>query len=54
MLIKKKAEIKVLKKLDLVIILKILKKGRIKKFEKLVKAVYTALAIYVVLTFLDV
>jgi hypothetical protein len=54
MLIKKKAEIKVFKELYLIIMLKMLRKRRIKEFEELVKAVYTTLAVYAMLAFLDV
>jgi hypothetical protein len=53
-LIKKKAKIRVLKKLYLIIMLKVLRERGIKKFKKLVKAVYTTLAVYAVLAFLDV
>jgi hypothetical protein len=53
-LIKKKAEIKVFKELYLIIILKMLRERGIKEFEELVKTVYTALAVYAVLAFLDV
>jgi hypothetical protein len=55
MLIKKKAEIKVLKELNLVIILEMLKEKGIKEFKELVKAVYITLAVCVMLAFfLDV
>jgi hypothetical protein len=53
-LIKKKAEIRVLKELYLIIMLEILKKKGIEEFKELVKAVYTALAVYAMLAFLDV
>jgi hypothetical protein len=53
-LIEKKAEIGVLKELDLVIMLEMLREGGIEEFEELVKAVYTALAVCAVLAFLDV
>jgi uncharacterized protein (UPF0128 family) len=53
-LIEKEAEIRVLKKLYLIIISKILKKRRIKEFKKLIKAVYTTLAVYTVLAFLNI
>jgi hypothetical protein len=53
-LIKEKAEIKVLKKLYLIIMLKMLRERGIKEFKKLVKAVYITLAVYAVLAFLDV
>jgi hypothetical protein len=53
-LIKEEAEIRVLKELNLVIRLKMLKEKRIKKFEVLIKAVYTALTVYTVLAFLNV
>jgi hypothetical protein len=44
MLIKKEAKIRVLKKLNLVIMLEILRKRGIKEFKELIKTVYTALA----------
>jgi hypothetical protein len=53
-LIKEKAEIKILKELYLIIMLEMLKEGRIKEFKELVKAVYTTLAVYAMLAFLDV
>jgi hypothetical protein len=53
-LIKKEAKIKVLKKLNLIIMLEIFKKRGIKEFKKLIKTVYTALAVYTVLAFLNV
>jgi hypothetical protein len=43
-----------LKKLNLIIMLKMLREIRIKEFKELVKAVYTTLAVYVILAFLDV
>jgi hypothetical protein len=53
-LIEEEAEIGVLKELDLVIMLEMLREGGIKEFKELVKAVYTALAVCAVLAFLDV
>jgi hypothetical protein len=53
-LIKKKAEIKMLKKLNLIIMLKMLRKREIKEFKELIKAVYITLAVCTVLAFLDV
>jgi hypothetical protein len=53
-LIKKEAKIRVLKKLNLVIMLKILREREIKEFKELIKTVYTALAVCAVLAFLDV
>jgi hypothetical protein len=53
-LIKKEAEIKVLKELYLIIILEMLKERGIKEFKELIKAVYTALAVCAVLAFLNV
>jgi hypothetical protein len=53
-LIEEEAEIRVLEELHLMIMLEMLREGGIKEFEELVKAVYTALAVCVVLAFLDV
>jgi hypothetical protein len=53
-LIKKEAKIRVLKKLNLVIMLEMLRERGIEEFKELVKAVYTALAVCAVLAFLDV
>jgi hypothetical protein len=53
-LIKKEAKIRVLKKLNLIIMLEILREKGIKEFKELVKTVYTTLAVYTVLAFLDV
>jgi hypothetical protein len=53
-LIEEEAEIRVLEELHLMIMLKMLREGGIEEFEELVKAVYTALAVYAVLAFLDV
>jgi hypothetical protein len=53
-LIEKEAKIGVLKELNLVIMLEMLREKRIEEFKELVKAVYTALAVYAMLAFLDV
>jgi hypothetical protein len=53
-LIEKEAEIKVFKELYLIIILEMLRERRIKEFKELIKTVYTTLAVYAVLAFLDV